>query len=324
MKKIRWLPSLLAVFSVMAANVVGAQEQDAWPKQPITLVVPFAAGGGTDSIAREYAAELGKKLGQTIVVENRGGGGGSIGAARVAQARKDGYTLLFATSTFATNAAWEQSKLYDPIKDFTPIAQLGNGPLMLVVSKSLGINSVDELIAKAKADPDGVTYCSAGPGSINHLSGALFTQRSGVSMSHVPYRGSGPATLDLIAGRVQAFFATMPTMLEQVKGDKVTLLAMTSKERSSLFPSVPTLQEAGVNGYDIKTWWGVLGPSDLPKPIVEKLNLASNEIAKGELISHRLRHEGAEVVTGTPEDFGQMLKQELTMWQSVVDTIPKS
>lgn len=324
MRKNRWLPSLVAVFSVVAASGSGAQEQNAWPKQPITLVVPFAAGGGTDSIAREYASELGKKLGQTIVVENRGGGGGSIGAARVAQARKDGYTLLFATSTFATNAAWEQSKLYDPIKDFTPIAQLGNGPLMLVVAKSLGVDSVDELIAKAKADPDGVTYCSAGPGSINHLSGALFTQRSGVSMSHVPYRGSGPATLDLIAGRVQAFFATMPTMLEQVKGEKVKLLALTSKERSSLFPSVPTLEEAGVKGYDIKTWWGVLGPSDLPKSIVDKLNLATNEIAKDQLISDRLKHEGAEVVTGTPEDFGQMLKQELTMWRSVVDTIPKS
>ncbi len=320
----KWLPITVAAFAMFGVATASAQEQNSWPDKPITLVVPFAAGGGTDSIAREFASELGKSLGQTIVVENRGGGGGSIGAARVKQARKDGYTLLFATSTFATNAAWEQSKLYDPIKDFTPIAQLGNGPLMLVASKSFGVKNVDELIAKAKADPGGVTYCSAGPGSINHLSGAYFTQRSGVSMSHVPYRGSGPATLDLIAGRVQAFFATMPTMLEQVKSDKVTLLAMTSKDRPPLFPDVPTLQESGVKDFDIKTWWGVLGPADLPRPIVEKLNKASNQIAKGQLISNRLKNEGANVVTGTPEEFGQMLDHELAIWRSVVDTIPKS
>jgi len=320
----RWLAPCAAVLLALGSSNALAQTPNVWPEQPITLVVPFAAGGGTDSIAREFAAELGQALGQTIVVENRGGGGGSIGAARVAQARKDGYTLLFATSTFATNAAWEQSKLYDPIKDFTPIAQLGNGPLMLVVDKSLGLNTVGELIEKAKSDPGGVNYCSAGPGSINHLSGALFTQRAGVTMSHVPYRGSGPATLDLIAGRVQAFFATMPTMLEQVKADKVTLLAMTSDKRSPLFPEVPTLQESGVKDFDIKTWWGVLGPAGLPEPVVQKLNAAANKIAQGQLISNRLKHEGANVVTGTPGDFGKMLKQELTMWRSVVDTIPKS
>ncbi|MGH8812085.1 MAG: Bug family tripartite tricarboxylate transporter substrate binding protein, partial [Advenella sp.] len=163
----RWLASYAAVLLALGGSNALAQTPNIWPEQPITLVVPFAAGGGTDSIAREFAAELGQALGQTIVVENRGGGGGSIGAARVAQARKDGYTLLFATSTFATNAAWEQSKLYDPIKDFTPIAQLGSGPLMLVVDKSLGLNTVGELIEKAKSDPGGVNYCSAGPGSIN-------------------------------------------------------------------------------------------------------------------------------------------------------------
>lgn len=324
MNKSGWLAPVAALLLALANGTALAQSPDAWPTQPITLVVPFAAGGGTDSIAREFASELGKALGQTIVVENRGGGGGSIGAARVAQARKDGYTLLFATSTFATNAAWEQSKLYDPIKDFTPVAQLGNGPLMLVVDKSLGVNNVDELLKKAKADPGGVNYCSAGPGSINHLSGALFTQRTGVTMSHVPYRGSGPATLDLIAGRVQAFFATMPTMLEQVRGGKVKLLAMTSKERSPLFPSVPTLQESGVKDFDIKTWWGVLGPAGLPEPVVNRLNATANKVVKGQLISNRLKQEGANVVTGTPGEFGQMLEQELAVWKSVVDTIPKS
>src|SRR5690606_23072596 len=164
----------------------------------------------------------------------------------------------------------------------------------------------------------------AGPGSCKHLSGALLAHRTGVPMSQVPYRGSGPATLDLLGGRVRACFATMPTMLEQVRGDKVKLLAMTSRERSPLFPSVPTLQESGVKDFDIKTWWGVLGPAGLPEPVVNKLNATANKVAKGQLISNRLKQEGANVVTGTPGEFGQMLEQELAVWKSVVDTIPKS
>ena len=318
-----WLALCTAMLAALTGPTALAQDTNTWPEQPITLIVPFAAGGGTDSIAREFATELGQVLKQTIVVENRGGGGGSIGAARVAQAKPNGYTLLFATSTFATNAAWEKSKLYDPIKDFTPIALLGSGPLMLVANRDLGLADVNALLTKAKNEPGAVNYCSAGPGSINHLSGALFTQRTGVEMSHVPYRGSGPAALDLMAGRVQVFFSTMPTMLEQVKANKVKLLALTSKTRSPLFPEVPTLQESGVKDFDINTWWGVLGPADLPEPVVQKLNEAANKVATGRLISNRLTQEGATVKVGPPAQFAKMLAQELAMWRSVVDTIPQ-
>lgn len=311
--------SAMVLMGLMSAAVAGsdAETQD-WPRQPITLVVPFSAGGGTDSIAREFAQELAKSLGQSVIVENRGGGGGSIGAGRVAHAKPDGYTLLFATSTFATNAAWEASKAYDPESDFTPIVLLGTGPLMLVSNKDFGVDSVQGLLDKARAEPDTINYCSAGPGSINHLSGALFQQKTGAHISHVPYRGSGPATLDLLAGRVQVFFSTMPTMLEQAKAGKVKVLAVTTAERSSLFPNVPTLSESGVKGFDISTWWGVLGPANLPKSIVDKLNAAGNTITRQALVHDRLSSEGATVYSGSAQDFGHKLHTELVMWKQVV------
>ncbi|RTZ48259.1 tripartite tricarboxylate transporter substrate binding protein [Candidimonas sp. SYP-B2681] len=312
---------LASLFVVTTATTVHAEAVQTWPRQPITIVVPFAAGGGTDSIAREFALELGKELGQAVVVENRGGGGGSIGASRVAQAKPDGYTLLFATSTFATNSAWEKSTAYDPKTSFTPIALLGTGPLMLVANKELGVKTTADLLKKAKDEPNSINYCSAGPGSINHLSGALFQQLGKVDITHVPYRGSGPATLDLLAGRVQIFFSTMPTMLENVKADKVLLLAVTTKERSSLFPNVATLDEAGIPGFDISTWWGVLGPANMPASIVEKLNAVTNKITGEQLVRNRLASEGATVFKGSPGDFEQKLFDELAMWEKVVGAI---
>ncbi len=322
MKSIKnWRALLASLVIALTVLPTHAQGDKSWPQQPITLIVPFAAGGGTDSIAREFALELGKELGQSVVVENRGGGGGSIGAARVAQTKPDGYTLLFATSTFATNSAWEKSTAYDPKASFTPIALLGTGPLMLVANKELGVTTVEALLKKAVAAPNSINYCSAGPGSINHLSGALFQQLAHVDITHVPYRGSGPATLDLLAGRVQIFFSTMPTMLENVKAGKVQLLAVTTKERSSLFPSVPTLDEAGIQGFDISTWWGLLGPADMPAAIVEKLNAVANKITGGQLLQSRLASEGATVFKGSPGDFGKKLNDELAMWEKVVGAI---
>ena len=318
-KYLRAIPALL--ITAVAATVAGQAKADTWPSQAITIVVPFAAGGGTDSIAREFALELGKEIQQPVVVENRGGGGGSIGAVRVAQAKPDGYTLLFATSTFATNAAWEQSKAYDPQASFTPVALLGTGPLMLVANKELGVTSVAQLLKKIQDEPGTINYCSAGPGSINHLSGALFQQKTKGEITHVPYRGSGPATLDLLAGRVQVFFSTMPTMLAHVKADKVQLLAVTSKERSSLFPNVPTLAESGVPGFDISTWWGLLGPAGMPKDLVEKLNAASNKITAQKLVSDRLVSEGATIFRGDANDFSKKLQSELAVWKGVVGGI---
>ena len=307
---------------LVCATPAQADTAENWPKRPITLVVPFAAGGGTDSLAREFALELGQLVDQAVVVENRGGGGGSIGAARVAHAAPDGLTLLFATSTFATNAAWEKSLPYDARKAFTPVALLGTGPLMLVATPELNLKSVDDVVALAKTQPGLLNYCSAGPGSINHLSGALFQQRTELDIQHVPYRGSGPATLDLLAGRVQLFFATMPTMLEHVKAGKVDLLAVTTNQRSSLFPNVPTLEESGIQDFDISTWWGILAPAGTPDDIVQKINRLANEITARPLISQRLSSEGGTTFSGPPSDFRDYLQNEMNMWDKVVALIP--
>ena len=234
----RLLAGLALLLPAFCAPALAAES---YPSRPITLVVPFAAGGGTDSIARDMARTLADKLGQAVVVENRGGGGGSIGAGLVANARPDGYTLLFATSTFVTNAAAGISTTYDVRKSFAPIAMLGRGPLFVVTAKDLKLSSIADLRKRA-AQPDAdLNFCSAGNGSINHLAGELFKQKANVVMTHVPYKGSGPATVDLLAGRVQVFFATVPTILSQVRDQRVDLLAVTGKTRSPLFPDTPTV-----------------------------------------------------------------------------------
>lgn len=301
----------------LAAMPLAALAQAPWPARPITLVVPFAAGGGTDSIARDIAKTLAERLGQPVVVDNRGGAGGSIGAQAVAKAAPDGYTLLFATSTFATNAAVEPKLPYDPMKDFAPVAMIGRGPLLVVTSQQLGVRSLAELRSAANARPDGLNYCSAGNGSINHLAGEMFRQKTGLAMTHVPFKGSAPATVELLSGRVDLFFATVPTIQSHLKEGKLSLLAVTSAKRSRLFPDLPTLAEAGVPGYDVTTWWGVLAPAKTPAPIIEALNRAVNEAAAAEPVKGRLQHEGADPVRLAPAAFGEALQQELALWRKV-------
>ena len=288
-----------------------------YPAKPITLVVPFAPGGGTDSIARDVAKSLSEKLGQPVVVDNKGGGGGALGANVVAKSAADGYTLLFATSTLVTNAASEASGNYQIEKDFAPIAMIGRGPLLVVTSKSLGVKSMAQLKTTVAAIPQGVDFCSAGNGSINHLAGELFRQLSGLSLTHIPYKGSGPATIDLLAGRVQLFFATVPTILPYVRDQRVELLAVTSAKRSPLFPNTPTMAESGYKDFDISTWWGVLAPAKTPKVIVDKLNHAIHEAAARDPVHARLQQEGAQAVSGTPEEFAQALSRELVQWRGV-------
>ncbi|QHJ01498.1 tripartite tricarboxylate transporter substrate binding protein [Xylophilus rhododendri] len=294
-----------------------AAAAEPYPSRPITLIVPFAAGGGTDTIARDLAKTLGEKLGVGVVVDNRGGGGGIIGAQSVAKATADGYTLLFATSTFVTNAVTSATP-YKVDQDFTPIAMLGRGPLMVVASKELGVHDVAGLMDAARKRPAGLDFCSAGPGSINHLAGELFKQKTQLNLTHVPYKGSGPATLDLLADRVQLFFATVPTILPYVKEDKVSLLAVTGATRSPLYPQVPTMIESGVKGFDITTWWGVLAPPRMPAALVAQLNQAINQAAAKGAVKDRLSSEGAETYSGSAEDFRKVLGTELSNWRAVV------
>lgn len=288
-----------------------------YPKRPITLVVPFAPGGGTDSIAREIAQGMTEKLGKPVIVENRGGAGGSIGAKQVAKADPDGHTLLFVTSTFVTHAASEEKPSYDVNKDFAPIAMIGRGPLMIVTRAKLGAANLQQLVASSKSRPEGLAFCSAGAGSINHMSAELFKQKTGANMTHVPYKGSGPAVLDLLAGRTDVFFSTIPTILSHVKAGSVDLIAVTGSRRLPFYPNVPTAIESGIPDFNITTWWGIVAPDGTPEPVVAKLNALINELAARESMKTRLANEGAEAYSTTPSQFKNVLAQELALWKGV-------
>lgn len=312
MFKLRLLTALVLALAIPSINA------GKFPEKTITLIVPFAPGGGTDSIARDLAKILSEKLGQPVIVDNRGGGGGSIGASMGSKADADGYTLLFVTSTFITHAATDSSAGYDIEKDFSPVAMIGRGPLLVVSNKSIPAKSLSELIQLSNQTSDGLNYCSAGPGSINHLSGELFKQKTGAKLIHIPYKGSGPATIDLLAGRVQVFFATIPTILPYVETDRVNVLAITSEKRSPLFPSVPTAIESGIVGLNISTWWGIVAPPGTPSSIVKQLNEAVNYAANKDPLKARLTKEGALAYKVSPEEFQKMLNSELKMWKNVV------
>ena len=285
-------------------------------RKPITLVVPFVPGGGTDSIARELAKHLSTELGVSVIVDNKGGAGGAIAAMGVAKAIPDGTTLLFTTSTFITHVASDPTPTYNPLRDFAPIAMLGRGPLLVVASKLSGIQTIPQLIKEARANPAGLTYCSAGPASINHLAAELFTQMAGISMTHVPYKGSGPATIDLLAGRIQIFFSTVPTIRSHIREDKVNVLAVTATSRSAMYPTVPTVVESGIAGYDVSTWWGISAPAGTPHETVVALNAAINAVSPA--LKERLLNEGATPVSDSPVFFSKTLEAELKAWKQVI------
>lgn len=310
----------LAALAATAALPVRAADAP-WPTRPITLVIPFAAGGGTDSIARQIGRQLSEKLGQPVVIDNKGGAGGAIGANVVARAAPDGYTLLFATSTFATNAATEAKLPFDPEKDFAPVTMIGRGPLVVAVSRALGARSLADLAKAARSRPGGLNFCSAGNGSINHLAGEMYRQKTGIEMTHVPFKGSAPALVELMAGRVDVFFATVPTVQTQVSSGRFDLLAVTGAQRSRLFPDLPTLAEAGVPGMEVSTWWGVLAPARTPPAIVATLNRAINEAAATDDVRLRLLQEGADLVALPPAGFGDALRDELALWRGVASTL---
>jgi tripartite-type tricarboxylate transporter receptor subunit TctC len=316
MKILRCIKNYLT-FGAISLSAICSNAQ-LFPIKPISLVVPFVPGGGTDSIARDIAKLLSEKLEQTVIVENKGGGGGAIGANFVAKAPADGHTLLFATSTFVTNSSLDEGLPFDADKDFAPIAMIGKGPILIVSTKNLGLKTIQDFLIYAKKNPQSINFCSAGNGSINHLSAELFKSKTGISMTHIPYKGSGPATIDLIAGRTQVFFSTVPTILPFVKQNAVDLLAVSGGKRMALFPGTPSTEEAGIKDLDVSTWWGILAPVGTPKAVVDKLNAAINEVSNKELVKDRFASEGATVQLGTAQEFQQTLRKELLMWRGLV------
>ena len=309
------LSSALLLSLAIAAPAVQAQD---FPKGPVRLVVPFAAGGSSDTVARLVAQKLTVAMGQTFVVDNRAGAGGNLGAELVAKSKADGYTLLFAAGSFAVNVSLFEKLPYDPLKDFDPVIQVCTVNGILVVHPSVKATTVQELIALARAQPGALNYASAGNGTTPHLAGELFKAAAKVDITHVPYKGSGPALADLMGGQTQVMFANIPGTLQLVKAGKLRVLAVTNDKRSLAVPDVPTISESGLSGYRAATWFGVLAPAGTPRDVVAKLNAEfAKALAAPDLIEH-LRSDGSDVVGGSPEQFRAFLKSEVERWGPVV------
>ncbi|MFL6647995.1 MAG: Bug family tripartite tricarboxylate transporter substrate binding protein [Sulfurifustaceae bacterium] len=306
---------VVAVLACMGA----AAYADDYPSKPIKLIVPFPAGGTTDILARVIGQELTKAWGQQVIVENRPGAGGNIGADVVAKSTPDGYTLLMGTvGTHGINVSLYKKMPYDAVKDFAPITLVAAVPNLLVVHPSVPVKSVKELIDYAKANPGKLSFASSGNGTSIHLSGELFKSMTGVEMTHVPYKGSAPAITDLLGGQVNLMFDNMPSILPHVKNGKLRALAVTSAKRSPAIPDAPTIAESGVPGYEASSWFGVLAPGGTPKPIVTKLNKEIVRILHSPEIKERLSGQGAEPVGNTPEQFAAHIKAEIDKWAKVV------
>jgi tripartite-type tricarboxylate transporter receptor subunit TctC len=307
-----------AVFLCWAIFAVPALAQS-YPAKPIRLVVPFPPGGPADILARTIGQHLSDRWGQQVFIDNRAGAGGNIGSDIVAKAPPDGYTLLLGfVGTHAINASLYGNMPYDNVKDFEPVSLIAMVTIILVTHPSVPANSVNELVALAKTKSRELTFGSPGNGTPQHLAGELFNAMAKVKMQHVPYKGAVPALQDLLGGRISMIFSSMPPALPHVLSGKIKALAVTSAKRSPVTPDVPTLAEAGLPGYEVINWYGVLGPAGLPKDIVAKLNGEVHRILTLPDVKERLASQGAEVLTSTPQEFGIFIKSETEKWAKVV------
>ncbi|WP_341989113.1 tripartite tricarboxylate transporter substrate binding protein [Azorhizobium sp. AG788] len=297
----------------------GAAGQETYPNRPIRLVVPFAAGGSTDIVARIIAAKMGDILKQPVVVDNRGGAGGNLGAAAVARAAPDGYTVLMGTvATHAINPALYTKMPYDPVKDFAPVSLLVNVPNVVIVHPSLNVKTTAELIALLKANPDKYDYASSGVGTPLHLSGALFESMAGVKMVHVPYKGAGPAMLDLVGGQVKIMFDNLPSAIGHIRKGSVVGLAITTKERSPAAPDLPTVSESGLPGYETYSWNAIFAPAGTPMAIIDILAKAGAQAVADPEVQAKLADLSAVTVGSTPDQLAAHVKSELAKWGPVV------
>jgi tripartite-type tricarboxylate transporter receptor subunit TctC len=291
----------------------------AYPDRPIKLIVAYPPGGGTDIVSRLLAPALSQRLGQPITIDNRGGAGGNIGTETAARATPDGYTLLMGNiAPNAINVSIYKNLPYDPEKDLSPVSLVAVTPNMLVANNDLPVSSVKDLVALAKAKPDGLNFPSAGRGTSSHLAGELFNTMAQVKMVHVPYKGGGAAFTDLLAGQVQVFFATMPAAIPFVRSGKLRALAVTSDQRSSTLPDLPTVSEAGLPGYSATTWYGLYAPKGTPVEIVDKLSREINELLKVPAIRERMIAQGFEPAGDSPAQFASFIHGEIVKWGKVV------
>ncbi|GAA4324538.1 tripartite tricarboxylate transporter substrate binding protein [Pigmentiphaga soli] len=307
---------LLGGCAAAAAGPAPAQQD--YPNKPIRFLVGSAPGGTTDLVARAISQKMGALLGQQVVVDNRPGANQMIAADMTAKAPPDGYTLLMAPAGFAINPAIYKKLAYDPVKDFTPIAMVANAPNVLVVHPSVPARSVKELVALMKARPGALNYGSSGVGSPSHLSGALLEMLTRTKATHVPYKGSGPAMTDLLGGQLQMSFPSIPGAIPYINAGKLIPLGVTSKDRSQALPQVPTIAESGVPGYEVGSWFGVMGPGGMDRRLVARLNDIIRQTLAAPEIRQALMKDGAEPSGGTPEEFAATVNADIEKWGKVI------
>ena len=295
-----------------------APRPGAYPDKPIRFLVPFAPGGTTDLIARMAGQKMSESLGQPLVIDNRGGGGGTIATDIVAKAAGDGYTLMMNHQGMTFNATLYTKLPYDTVNDFAAIAMVGVTPNVMVVNPGVAAKSVKELVALAKAKPKGVNYGSGGVGSSAHLAVELFVRLAGVTLQHVPYKGAGPALTDTIAGQIQMMIATMPAAAGHIRGNRLRALGVSGAKKSPAFPELPTIAEAGVPGYDYTTWYGILGPKSLPQSMVQYLASVSNKTLSQKDLRDKLSQQGMEVELMAPEKFSEVLRADVARWGKII------
>ena len=287
-----------------------------YPTKPVRIIVPFAPGGGSDFIARFMAQRLTDAFGSQVIVENKPGAGGVIGIEQGVKSAADGYTLVLIASSYTVNPSVYKLS-FDPVADITPIIQLSQGPLLVVVNPALPVKNIKDLIAMAKAKPGEVTYASSGQGSVIHLATELFGSMAKVKMNHIPYKGTGPALTDTLAGQTNVFFSSIANAMPHVKAGKLRAVAVTTAKRIPALPDVPTVAESGVPGYDVILWHGLIGPKGLPRAVVDRVNGEVTKSLKLKETAEQLQSDGVAPAGGTPEQFAATIKKEIGVWKKV-------
>ena len=306
-------PAALLAFAAIAPQAIAQN----YPTKAVRIIAPFAPGGGTDFIARVAATKLTETLGHSVIVDNRPGAGGTLGAEIGAKSPADGYTLTLVAGSYSVNPSLYKIN-FDPVNDITPIIQLSQGPFLVVVHPALPVKTIKDLITIGKQKPGGLIYASSGAGSIIHLATELFSDMAGVKMIHVPYKGTGPALTDTIAGQTQVLFSSIAVAMPQVRNNRLRAIAVTTPKRIDALPDVPTVNESGLKGYETVLWHGLIGPKNLPRLIVDRLNGDLNKILQNKDMQDKLAGDGVTAAGGTPEQFGGTIKRDIDTWRKVV------
>ena len=312
------LASHAFAFAALFAAVPALAQEPPFPVKPVRLLVGQAPGGATDLVARAISQKMTESMGQSAIVDNRTGAAGSIAAAQVAKSPPDGYTALVISSSYSINPSLYQALPFDPVKDLQPVTLLAEAPFLLVVHPSMPVNSVASLLSLAKSKPGSLNFASGGTGSSGHLAGELFLGMTGVKMSHIPYKGAGPALVDVIAGQVHLTFGSVISSLNHVRSGKLKALGVTSLKRSKAVPDIPTVSEAGVKGYTTTSWYGVLLPAGVRPAVLNRMNAEAKKAVMSNDVRDRLMGDGAEPIGNSPDEFQKYLVHEIEKWQKVV------